>query len=95
MFIVAGHLIVDPEARPEYLAGCVPVVEQARLAQGCLDFSLSADLIDPARINILERWESHQALDAFRGDGPSRGQQSAIRLADVAEYEIAGTLRLS
>jgi hypothetical protein len=67
----------------------VPVVEQARRAQGCLDFSLSADLIDPARINILERWESHPDLDAFRGDGPSGDQQSAIRDADVIDYEVA------
>ena len=91
MLIVAGHLIVDPDGRQAYLAGCLPLVEQARRTQACLDFSLSADLIDPARINILERWESRPALDAFRGDGPSSDQQSAIRVADVAEYEVADT----
>ena len=67
--IVAGHLIVDPSQRDDYLAGCVEVVRAARAAAGCLDFALSADLIDAGRINILERWESAAAVEAFRGSG--------------------------
>lgn len=89
MIIVAGYLIVDPNARAGYLADCVTVVEQARQAGGCLDFSLSADLLDPSRINVFERWESRAAVETFRGDGPSSDQQSAIRDAAVAEYETA------
>ena len=41
MVIVAGHLVVDPEERDDYLSGCVEVVRQARRTPGCLDFSLS------------------------------------------------------
>jgi quinol monooxygenase YgiN len=55
MLIVAGHLVVDPSQRESYLAECMPVVEQAREAPGCLDFTIGADLLDPGRINILER----------------------------------------
>lgn len=90
MIIVAGHLVVDPDTRQAYLAGCVPVVEEARRTQGCQGFSVSADLLDPAQVNIFERWESRAALDAFRGDGPSSDQRAAIRDADVTEYEVAG-----
>ena len=86
MVIVAGHLVVDPEQRAAYLEECRTVVEKARRADGCLDFSITADLVDPSRVNVLERWESHEALEAFRGDGPSSGQQLAIRRASVAEY---------
>ena len=32
--IVAGHLIVDPAQRDDYLAGCVEVVRQARTTAG-------------------------------------------------------------
>ena len=64
MVIVAGHIIVDPSQRDDYLSRCVDVVSQGRAAAGCLDFALSADLIDPGRVNILERWES-----AGRGRG--------------------------
>lgn len=35
--IVAGHIVVDPQQRESYLAGCVSVVELARRTTGCLD----------------------------------------------------------
>jgi quinol monooxygenase YgiN len=89
MIIVAGYLIVEPDTRPAYIADCASVVEQARRATGCLDFCLSADLLDPSRINVFERWESRAAVETFRGDGPSGDQQSAIRDAAVAEYDVA------
>jgi quinol monooxygenase YgiN len=88
--IVAGHIVVDPSRRDAYLAGCVEVVRQARRAAGCLDFALSADLIDPGRINILERWASQAAVEAFRGSGPSDEQGAAIMAASVAEYDVTG-----
>jgi quinol monooxygenase YgiN len=88
MVIVAGHVVVDPEQREDYLAGCVEVVRQARRAAGCLDFSISADLLEPGRINILERWESVGAVEAFRGSGPSFEQANMIRAASVAEYDV-------
>ncbi|MDF3307997.1 antibiotic biosynthesis monooxygenase [Rhodococcus sp. T2V] len=89
MVIVAGHITVEPEQRESYLAGCVSVVEQARSAAGCLDFAISADLIDPGRINIFERWESQAAVDAFRSGGPSDEQGAAMLTASVAEYDVA------
>lgn len=86
MVIVAGHLVVDPDERAAYLEGCAAVVEAARAADGCLDFSIGADLVDPGRINVYERWDSQDAVETFRGSGPSGDQQTAIRSASVAEY---------
>lgn len=95
MVIVAGHLTLDTAERDDYLASCVDVVEQARRAPGCLDYALSADLVEPGRINIFERWESQQAVESFRGEGPSDEQAAAIRSASVAEYDVAGSRRLT
>jgi quinol monooxygenase YgiN len=78
MVIVAGHIVVDPKQRGSYLADCLSVVEQARRAPGCLDYSVSADLVDAGRIVVFERWESRAAVEAFRGDGPSDEQSAAI-----------------
>jgi quinol monooxygenase YgiN len=89
MVIVAGHITVEPQQREAYLAGCVSVVEQARGTAGCLDFAITADLIDPGRVNIFERWASQAAVDAFRGSGPSDEQGAAMRSASVAEYDVA------
>ena len=95
MIIVAGHLIVDPADRESYLAGCTTVVRRARAAPGCHDFAITADLVDPGRIDVYERWESTAAVEAFRDGGPSGEQRAAIRSASVVEYEVAGARTLS
>jgi quinol monooxygenase YgiN len=91
MLIIAGWLQVDPDARDRYLQECRQVVTLARAAPGCLDFGLSADLLDPARINVYERWASDEQLHAFRGSGPDAGQTEQIRAAEVLEYRISAT----
>jgi quinol monooxygenase YgiN len=88
MVIVAGQVMVDPQHRGDYLKGCVEVVRQARRTPGCLDFALSADLLEPGRVNVFERWESMAAVEAFRGSGPSDEQGAAILAATVAEYDV-------
>ena len=95
MVIVAGHLIVDPQQRQSYLADCASVVEQARRAPGCLDFSITADLLDPGRIAIFERWESQAAVETFRGSGPTDEQGAAMLGASVAEYDVADVRSLT
>jgi quinol monooxygenase YgiN len=87
MVIVAGHITVEPQ-RESYLAGCVTVVEQARDAVGCFGFAIGADLVDPGRINIFERWESQAALETFRGSGPDAEQRQAMLTASVGEYDV-------
>ena len=95
MVIVAGHIMVDPSQRDDYLSECVDVVREARASACCLDFALSADLIDPDRINILERWESQAAVEAFRGSGVDGEQGAAIATASVAEYDVRTTRTLT
>lgn len=89
MLIIAGHLTVDRAERDEYVAACASVVGAARAADGCLDFSITADIVDPTRVCIHERWESERQLLAFRGSGPSGDQQTAIVDAAVRRYVIS------
>ncbi len=89
MVIVAGHITVEPQQRESYLAGCVRIVEQARRAVGCLDVAICADLVDPGRVNIFERWESQAALETFRSSGPDTEQRRAMLTVSVQEYDIA------
>jgi quinol monooxygenase YgiN len=88
MLIVAGYLLVAEEQRASYLAGARAVVEAARASDGCVGFSLTADLIDPARIVVFEQWQSRQAVEAFRGGGPSGEQAAAILGGSVSEYDV-------
>jgi quinol monooxygenase YgiN len=87
--IVAGHINVEPQQRESYVSGCASVVEQARGTAGCLDFAITADLIDPGRVNVFERWESQAAVETFRSSGPSDEQGEAMLSASVAEYDVA------
>jgi quinol monooxygenase YgiN len=89
MLIVAGHLVVDTADRDGLVAESADAVAQARVAPGCLDFAVSADPLDPRRVNVFERWESEEALLAFRGAGTSGEMAARILDADVRRYVIA------
>lgn len=95
MIIIAGYLMVHPSDRDQYLRDCAPVVQAARASEGNIDFQLSADLIDSGRINVFEQWESVQAVELFRGSGPSSEQQATIVEASVTQHEIATSTTLA
>ena len=94
MIIVSGRIHVDPADRDAYLDGCRTVIEQARQAPGCVDFHLAADPIEADRINVFERWETVQAVERFRGAGPSPEQAATIRDAAVIQFEIVSSTPL-
>ncbi|MFB4305312.1 putative quinol monooxygenase [Actinomadura sp. GTD37] len=90
MIIISGALYVEAGTRDGFLDGCREVVALARAAPGCLDFALSADLVEPDRINVYERWESGEDVERFRGGGPEPEQAARIRHAEVMKYVISG-----
>lgn len=89
MLIIAGHLRVTESDRDRYVADCAAAVTAARDGEGCLDFAVSADVVDPCRVNVFERWQTREALEAFRGNGPDDGMRQRILAFDIAEYELA------
>ncbi len=95
MIIIAGALWVAAEQRDRYLVGDAPVVAHARSIPGCLDFALSADAVDPSRINVYERWEDDEVLQRFRAGGfggaTDRSAQPAIEAAEVMKFRISAT----
>ena len=42
------------------------MVERARKYDGCLDLSISADSVDPDRINLFGCWRDQQSWNAWR-----------------------------
>ncbi|MGH9039847.1 MAG: antibiotic biosynthesis monooxygenase [Acidimicrobiia bacterium] len=94
MIIVSGAIYVDEADRDAYLQGCREIIMAARKADGCVDFHLSADPIEAGRINIYEEWDSVEAVEAFRGSGPSSNQMAAIRDARVFQHDVASTQKL-
>jgi quinol monooxygenase YgiN len=89
VIIIAGHLLLDPAERAAYLDAVAHVAPEARATSGCLDFVQVADPVEPDRIVIYERWESDQALLAFRDRGGDRLDTPELRGAEVAKYRIS------
>ena len=83
------------EHRDSYLEGCRAVVEAARRAPGCVDFSIAADLVEGERINVFEQWESVEAVERFRGSGTPDDQQAMIIDAHVEQHTVTETTQLS
>ena len=66
MLIIAGNVCVAPEDRDGWVEAHHEIVRLARAQPGCIDLSISADSVDPRRVNIFEQWESEEHLDAWR-----------------------------
>ena len=91
MWIIAGHVTVDENERDAFVEAHRDLVERARKAPGCLDVAITADPVDPRRINNYERWESWDAIEAWRARANAPDTGIAFLDADVMAYEVAGT----
>ena len=79
MLIVSGHLVLDPADRDAHVIASAGAVRLARQAPGCLDFAVSADPVDPTRVNVFERWARPEDLEAFRASAEPETSQSISR----------------
>jgi len=83
MVIIAGHLEVDPDDRDRYVTAPQDLVRRARHAPGCLDLAITADALDPTRVNNFERWQSVEQLDAWRAVAHAPDTGITVRNVDV------------
>ncbi len=66
MIIIAGYILTQTDARDAAVAAFADMVARARRHDGCLDLAISADPVDPARINLFECWRDQPSLNAWR-----------------------------
>lgn len=81
--IVAGWYTVQPDQRQAVVESFKDLVQRARTAPGCLDFSITADPIDPSRINMFEFWQSEKTLNAWR-----KVSKPPRRMAKMLQVEV-------
>ena len=65
MIIIAGYSLAQRDKRDAAVEAFSAMVERARKQDGCLDLSISADSVDPERINIFECWRDQQSWKAW------------------------------
>ena len=94
MVIVAGSLEVDPAQREAFLAGRMDGMRTTRAEPGCLEYTFSADPIEPGRVLLIERWASQEELDAHviaaRARPAPAGAAVAPTAASVFVYDVSG-----
>jgi quinol monooxygenase YgiN len=66
MVIIAGHTIVPEQDRDRYVEAFSDMVQRARAFDGCIDIAITADIVHPGRVNLMEIWQSADVLKAWR-----------------------------
>jgi quinol monooxygenase YgiN len=84
MIIIAGYTRTDARKRDAAVEAFAEMVARARKHDGCLDFSISADSVDPERVNLFECWRDQKALNAWRK--VAKGPRVKLREAHVKLY---------
>jgi quinol monooxygenase YgiN len=58
--------LVDAVERDQHVAAHHDLVSRARESDGCIHVAITADSVDPERINSVEVWRDTDALNAWR-----------------------------
>jgi quinol monooxygenase YgiN len=66
MIIIAGYTLTEAHKRDAALEAFADMVQRARKYDGCLDLWISADSVDPERINLFESWRDQRSWNAWR-----------------------------
>jgi quinol monooxygenase YgiN len=83
--LIAAQIDVAPEGRETSLRTAQPWIDGALAQPGCIHYEWSADITNPARINVFEEWESEQALASHFA-----GPQYAGMLAHIGASGLTG-----
>ena len=94
MVIVAGVFEVEPEQRDAFLAGRFDRMRTSRAETGCLEYTFSADPLDPGRVLLYERWATQEDLDAHLAIPPvppaSPDADVAPKSVSIVIYDVTG-----
>jgi len=91
MIIVGGEFIVEPDQREAFLAGRHDSMRASRAEPGCLEYTFSADPLDPARVLLFEKWEDQASLDAHLAALRSAPPPAAAGISPVSVSPCAGS----
>jgi len=97
--IVQGVFSFDPDDRASFLEASVEGMRSSRQEEGCLEYVIAADPIDPGRVVLSERWESTEDLQrhlqgqaAQRDDqAPQAGARPTPLALEITVYEVASS----
>jgi heme-degrading monooxygenase HmoA len=94
MIIVAGYQLVSATNRDKYVDAFRDLVSRAREFDGCVYIAITADSVDPERINTVEVWRDDETWGKWRkqAKGPRTGKPKFV---DVRRYDATDGVSLS
>ncbi|HWF17228.1 MAG TPA: putative quinol monooxygenase [Acidimicrobiales bacterium] len=91
--IVQGVFSVDGSERDRFVEASVEGMRASRQEDGCLEYVMAADPLDPERVVLSERWESMEHLEqhfARQRESPrAAGARPAPRSVELTLFEVA------
>ena len=74
-------------------------MRRSRAEQGCIEYVIAPDPVDPARVVLFERWESQADLDAHlsaaRERPPAEGPSVTPKGVSISVYDVSGERSLA
>lgn len=89
MLIIAGKAYVAPGERDHYVEMHQDLMRRSRSAPGCKDAAITADPLEPGRVNVFELWDSEEHLVAWREVANAPEDAPAMLGDDVQKFQIS------
>lgn len=93
--ILQGYFSVDPAERDRFVEASVEGMRSSRKEEGCLEYVMAADPLDPERVVLSERWASMDHLNQHlaRLSETRQGAEArpAPRSVEVTVFEVASS----
>jgi quinol monooxygenase YgiN len=91
--IVQGVFSIDPNERDRFVETSIESMRSSRQEEGCLEYVMAADPVDPERAILSERWESMDHLQqhlAQQKNAPRGVEGRPVpRSAEITLFEVA------
>jgi quinol monooxygenase YgiN len=91
--IVQGVFSLDSSERERFVELSTDSMRASRKEDGCLEYVMAGDPLDPERVVLSERWESmehlQQHLSQQRSAPPGGESRPSPRSVEITLYEVA------
>ena len=85
--VISAQIDLDPAQREAALKSARQWIDGALSQPGCIHYDWSADLDNPARVNVFEEWESEDSLAAHFA-----GPHYAGMLGHIGQYGLTSAV---
>jgi quinol monooxygenase YgiN len=97
--ILQGTFSFDPDERDRFVETRIEAMRSSRQEDGCLEYVIAPDPLDPERAVLSERWESMDQLQVHLGRQRDAAQGADAgpvpRNVEITVFEVASSRPLS